>query len=99
MSHYKTLWKISFAWKCKDAICISCTCFIFKIISVDSNRNQSPLLQVDLMDPALLFVEVLMVVMLGRMKVERMKVEMKRHLEIQCFVLFHACDTVGFQET
>ena len=72
--------------------------------SVDSNQNQSPLLQLDLMDPALLFVEVLVVAMLGRMKVERMKVErmkveMKRHLELQCFVLFHACDTVSFQET
>ena len=54
--------------------------------SLDSNRNQSPLLQLDLMDPALLFVEVLVVAMLGRMKVERMKVEMKRHLELQCFV-------------
>ena len=31
--------------------------------------------------------------------VESMKVEMKRHLELQCFVLFRACDTVGFQET
>ena len=58
------------------------------------------------MDPALLFVEVLVVAMLGRMtvermkvgrmKVKRMKVEMKRHLELQCFVLFRACDTVGF---
>ena len=66
---------------------------------MDSNRNQSPLLQLDLMDPARLFVEVLMVAMLGRMKIERMKVEMKRHLELQCFVLFRACDTVGFQET
>ena len=109
ISHYKTLWKISFDWKCKDAICTSCTCFTFKIVRVDSNRNQSPLLQLDLMDPALLFVEVLVVAMLGRMtvermkvgrmKVERMKVEMKRHLELQCFVLFWACDTVGFQET
>ena len=103
------MWKISFDWKCKDAICTSCTCFTFKIVRVDSNRNQSPQLQLDLMDPALLFVEVLVVAMLGRMKVERMKVErmkvermkveMKRHLELQCFVLFHACDTVGFQET
>ena len=104
MSHYKTLWKISFDWKCKDAICTSCTCFTFKIERVDSNRNQSPLLQLDLMDPALFFVEVLVVAMLRRMKVERMKVErmkveMKRHLELQCFVLFHACDIVGFQET
>ena len=66
---------------------------------MESNRNQSPLLQLDLMDPALLFVEVLVVAMLGRMKVERMKVKMKRHLELQCFVLFRACDTVGFQET
>ena len=114
MSHYKTLWKISFDWKCKDAICTSCTCFTFEIVRVDSNRNQSPLLQLDLMDLALLFVEVLVVAMLGRMKVERMKVErmkvermkvermkveMKRHFELQCFVLFRACDTVGFQET
>ena len=99
ISHYKALWKISFDWKCKDAICTSCTCFTFKIIRVDSNRNQSPLLQLDLMDPALLFVEVLVVAMLGRMTVERMKVEMKRHLELQCFVLFRACDTVSFQET
>ena len=98
MSHYKTLWKISFDWKCKDAICTSCICFTFKIVRLDSNQNQSPLLQLDLMDPDLLFV-VLMVAMLGRMKVERMKVEMKRHPELQCFVLFHACVTVGFQET
>ena len=99
MSHYKTLWKISFDWKCKDAICTSCICFTFKIVCLDSNGNQSPLLQLDLMDLDLLFVEVLVVAMLGRMKVERMKVEMKRHLELQCFVLFHACDMIGFQET
>ena len=66
---------------------------------MDSNRNQSPLLQLDLMDPALLFVEVFVVAMLGRMKVEKMKVKMKRHLELQCFVLFCACDMVDFQET
>ena len=96
MSQYKTLWKISFDWKCKDAIYTSYTCFTLKIVRLDCNRNRSPLLQLDPMDPDLLFVEVLVVAMLGRMKVERMKVEMKRHLELQCFVLFHACDTVGF---
>ena len=64
-----------------------------------SNQNQSPLLQLDLMDPNLLFAEVLMVAMLRRMKVERKKVKMKKHPEVQCFVLFHACDGVGFQET
>ena len=96
MSHYKTLWKINFDWKCKDAICTSCTCFTFKIVRLDSNRNQSPLLQLDLMDPDLLFVEVLVVAMLGRMKVERMKAKMKRHFKLQCFMLFHACNTVGF---
>ena len=56
------------------------------------------------MDPNLLFAEVLVVAILRRMKVERMKVEMmkverKKHLELQCFVLFYACDRVGFQET
>ena len=98
-SRVKTLWKISFDWKCKDATCTSCTCFTFKIVRLDSNRNQSPLLQLDLMDPNLLFVEVFVVAMLGRMKVERMKVEMKKHPKLQCFVLFYTCATVGFQET
>ena len=64
-----------------------------------SYMNQSPLLQQDLMDPNLLFTEVLVVVMLERMKLKIMKVERKKHTELQCFVLFHACDWVGLQET
>ena len=68
--------------------------YMFYIRNCTSNRNQRPLLQLDLMDPNLLFAEVLVVAMLGRMKVE-----MKKHLELQCFVLFHTCDRVGFQET
>ena len=78
--------------------------YMFYIQNFTSNPNQSPLLQQDLMDPNLLFAEVLVVAMLGRMKVERMKVEMmkverKKHPKLQCFVLFYACDRVGFQET
>ena len=73
--------------------------YMFCIQNCTSNRNESPLLQLDLMDPNLLFAEVLVVAMLGRMKVERMKVKVKKHLELQCFVLFHSCDRVGFQET
>ena len=68
--------------------------YMFYIQNCTSNRNQSPLLQLDLMDPNLFFAEVLVVAMLGRMKVERMKVEMKKHPELQCFVLFHACDRI-----
>ena len=70
--------------------------YMFYIQNCTSNRNQSPLLQQDLMDPNLLSTEVLVVAMLGRMKVEMMKVERKKHLELQCFVLFHACDRIGF---
>ena len=73
--------------------------YMFYIQNCTSNRNQSPLLQLDLMDPNLLFAEVLVVAMLERMKVERMKVEMKKHPELQCFVLFHTCNRVGFQKT
>ena len=82
---------------------------MFYIQNCTSNRNESPLLQLDLMDPNLLFAKVFVVAMLGRMKVERMKVEMmkvemmkverKKHPELQCFVLFHANDRIGFQET
>ena len=77
--------------------------YMFYIQNCTSNRNQSPLLQLNLMDPNLLFAEVLVVAMLGRMKVERMKVKMmkverKQHPELQCFV-FYTCDRVGFQET
>ena len=72
--------------------------YMFYIQNCTSNRNQSPLLQVGLMDPNLLFAEVLVVAMLGRMKVEMMKVERKKHPELQCFMLFHVCNTVGFQE-
>ena len=78
--------------------------YMFYIQNCVSNPNQSPLLQQNLMDPNLLFAEVLVVAMLGRMKVKRMKVKMmkverKKYLELQCFVLFHACDRVNFQET
>ena len=77
--------------------------YMFYIQNCTSNRNQSSLLQLDLMDPNLLFAEVLIVAMLRKMKVKRMKVEMmkvdrKKHFELQCFVLFHACDRIGFHE-
>ena len=72
--------------------------YMFYIQNCMSNRNQSPLLQLGLMDPNLFFAEVLVVAMFGRMKVEMMKVERKKHPKLQFFVLFHACDRVGFQE-
>ena len=50
------------------------------------------------MDPNLLSTKVFVVAMLERMKVEMKKVERKKHPELQCFVLFHACDRVGLQE-
>ena len=56
--------------------------YMFYIQNCTSNWNQSPLLQLDLMDPNLLFAKVLKVTMLGRMKVEMMKVERKKHPEL-----------------
>ena len=50
------------------------------------------------MDPNLLSTEVLVVAMLKKMKVEMMKVERKKHSELQCFVLFFACDRIGLQK-
>ena len=41
----------------------------------------------------------LVVAMLERMKVKMMKVERKKHPELQCFALFHVCNRVGLQET
>ena len=64
--------------------------YIFYIQNSTSNPNQSPLLQQDLMDPNLVSTEVLIVAMLGRMKLER-----KKLLALQCFVLSHACGMVG----
>ena len=48
------------------------------------------------MDPSLFSTGVLVVVLLERMKLKVMKVERKKHLELQCFVLFHACNRVAF---
>ena len=72
--------------------------YMFYIQNCTSNRNQSPLLQLDLMDPNLLLAEVIVVAMLGRVKVERMKVERmkvemmkverKKHPKLQRFMLF-----------
>ena len=73
--------------------------YMFYIQNCTPNPNQSPLLQQDLMDPNLLSIEILVVAMLKRMKVEMMKVQKKKHPEPQCFVLFHACVRVGLQET
>ena len=73
--------------------------YMFYIQNCTPNPNQSPLLQQDLMDPNLLSAEILVVAMLERMKVKMMKVERKKHPKLQCFVLFHACDRVGLQET
>ena len=73
--------------------------YMFYIQNCTPNPNQSPLLQQNLMDPNLLSTKVLVVIMLERMKLEVMKVERKKHLELQCFVLFHACNRVGLQET
>ena len=73
--------------------------YMFYIQNCTPNPNQSPILQQDLMDPNLLFADVLVVAMLKRIKVEMMKVERKKHPELQCFVLFYACDRVGLQKT
>ena len=56
--------------------------YMFYIQNCTSNPNQSPLWQHDLMDPNLLFTKVLVVAMLERMKLEVMKVERKKHLEL-----------------
>ena len=73
--------------------------YMLYIQNYTPNLNQSPLLQQDLMDPNLLSTEALVVAMLKRMKLEMMKVEQKKHRELQCFVLFHSSDRVGLRET
>ena len=68
---------------------------MFYIQNYTPNPNQSPLFQQDLMDPNLLFTEVFTVAILERIKLEEMKVERKKHPELQCFVVFHAQDRIS----
>ena len=73
--------------------------YMFYTQNCTPNPNQSLLLQQDLVDPNLLSAEVLVVAMFETMKIEMMKVERKKHPELQCFVLFHVCNRIGLQET